>query len=74
MFPSVTHMIKTNRSRKELKDLADHAVECWRAVNRSPQDRWRDDRLYDERISDRDLRARARALVRHCLGKPVTAD
>ena len=72
MFPNVMHMITPKRSRKELKELAEHTVECWRSVPRPRYSKHNDEAIYDDRISDKDLTARARALVRHCLGKKVT--
>ena len=74
MFPSVKHMITPKRTKAEITKHVRHTVKCWRAVPRQPINRWRDDHLYDSRISDKDLRARARALVEHCLEEPVTED
>ena len=74
MFPSVTHMIEIRRSKKELRDLAKHTVQCWLAVDRvSEGTNMACERLYDG-VTKAHLADRARQLVRHCLDKPVSTD
>ncbi len=60
--------MRTKRTRKEILDLQRL---CAEAIHAGPNLRGPDP---DRQISMKTARERARALVRHCLGKPVTAD
>ncbi len=70
----VMHMIQTKRKDKEIKDLIKHTVSCWEAAMAEGFPPGADNGIYGHKVSKATRRARATALVNHCLSRPVTAD